>query len=253
MTRLAQGAGRRRFGIVGAGHVAPRGGAALRRGPRAIAGGVLLVLALVNGGPFGCSRSAPVDCGDCARQFGGHRVVACLGDSNTHQPEQAGWCELLAQQDGSLRFLNYGFPGGVVVPSTPRFAVLDGAYWLDRALALAPPSLVIMAFGTNDLRSGKTPAEVVEGYRKLKQRSEQAGARVLIALTPPMKPKTIDKSAEVLELNELLREAFPGETVDFFTGFDLATDLTPDGIHFTEAGHRKRAAAVSEAMARRPL
>ena len=213
--------------------------------------GALLVLAL-SSGPLGCT-SGPADCGDADRSFGGRRVVACLGDSNTHQPEQSGWCEMLDQQGGPLRFLNYGFPGGVVVPSAPRFPVLDGAYWLDRALALAPPSLVILAFGTNDLRSGKSPAEVVEGYRKLKQRSEQAGARVLIALTPPMKPKTIDKSPEVLELNELLRKAFPGETVDFHTGFDLATDLTPDGIHFTEQGQRKRAAAVSAALAQRPL
>jgi len=220
--------------------------------PRSLGIGALLVLTLARG-PLGCSTAGPADCGESARSHGGHRVVACLGDSNTHQPEQTGWCELLGQQDGPLRFLNYGFPGGVVVPSTPRFAVLDAAYWLDRALALAPPSLVILAFGTNDLRSGKSPAEVVEGYRKLKLRSEQTGARVLIALTPPMKPKTIDKSAEVVELNELLREAFPGEIVDFYTGFDLATDLTPDGIHFTEAGQRKRAAAVSEALARRPL
>jgi len=211
----------------------------------------IVALAALAFGPLGCSR--PPDCGDCERRHGGHRVVACLGDSNTHQPEQTGWCEILGQEEGPLRFLNYGFPGGVVVPSKPRFPVLDADYWLDRALALAPPSLVIMAFGTNDLRTGKTPAEVVEGYRKLKERSEQAGARVLIALAPPMKPKTIDKSAEVVELNELLRKAFPGEIVDFYTGFDIATDLTPDGLHFTESGQKKRAAAVREAMAQNPL
>jgi lysophospholipase L1-like esterase len=210
----------------------------------------LLALAL---GALGCRDAGSADCGESTRTFAGRRVVACLGDSNTHQPEQTGWCEILGERDGPLRYLNYGFPGGVVVPSEPRFPVLDAAYWLDRALALAPPSLVVLAFGTNDLRSGKSPAEVVEGYRKLKARAEEAGSRVLIALTPPMKPKTIDKSAEVLELNELLRQAFPGEIVDFYTGFDLATDLVPDGIHFTEAGQRKRAAAVTAALAQRPL
>jgi lysophospholipase L1-like esterase len=190
----------------------------------------------------GCSR-----CPDVATS----KVVACLGDSNTHQPAQTGWCEILAQESegSSLRFLNYGFPGAAAVPPPPRFPILDASYWLDRALALAPPAVVILAYGTNDLRYEMSPQQVLEGYRELKQRAEKAGARVLIALTPPMAPKKTDKSAEVVQLNDLLRATFPPQDlVDFNTGFDVKTDLTPDGLHFTESGHRKRAEAVRRAL-----
>lgn len=199
---------------------------------------------------------APVDCSGAGRRLDDVKVVACLGDSNTHQPEQTGWCDLLAEEYAgtSLKFLNYGFPGGGVVPSQPRFPVLDAYYWLDRALALAPPSVVILAYGTNDLRRHIPPADVLSHYEKLAERAKQAGVeRVLVALTPPMHPKTVDKSAEVLELNELIRKEFPPEDqLDFFTGIDVKTDLVPDGIHFSAAGHEKRAAAVREAMHLRP-
>jgi lysophospholipase L1-like esterase len=217
---------------------------------RRIGIGALLALGVA---ALGCADSRSADCGDCARRFGERRVVACLGDSNTHMPEQRSWCEILDEEGGPTRFLNYGFPGGVAAPGVPRFPVLDAAYWLDRALVLAPPSLVIFAFGTNDLRGGTSPDQVVEAYRKLKARSEEAGARVLIALTPPMAPKTNDKSPEVRELNDLLRREFPGETVDFYTDFDLATDLVPDGLHFTPAGQEKRAARVRAALTEHPL
>ena len=208
----------------------------------------------------GCSRSEPIPdstgCSDAARRGDDIQIIACLGDSNTHQPEQTGWCDLLAEDyaGSSLKFLNYGFPGGGVVPSKPRFPVLDAYYWLDRALALSPPSVVILAYGTNDLRRHIPPAEVVEHYEHLAERAKKAGVeRVLVALTPPMHPKTVDKSPEVLELNELIREKFPPEErVDFFTGFDLKRDLAPDGIHFSEAGHEKRADAVRAAMHLRP-
>lgn len=192
---------------------------------------------------MGCAASDDCDGSRVARE-----LIACLGDSNTHQPDETSWCDLLAEEskETSPRFLNYGFPGARAA-AVPKFRVIGGDYWLERALALAPPRVVILAYGTNDLQAATPPAQIVDQYRALKQQAEQAGARVLIALTPPLRLKHRDYSAEVTALNDLLRSAFPPESLlDFHTGF--AENLAPDGVHLTPEGHAKRARIVRKAL-----
>ena len=217
-----------------------RGRRAARVGGRL---GAVWVLALALA-TMGCAASG--DCGDGSPTA--PELIACLGDSNTHQPDESSWCDLLAKESSgtSRHFLNYGFPGAQSA-AIPRFRVVGGDYWLERALALAPPSVVILAYGTNDLQAATPPAQIVDQYRALKQQAEQAGARVLIALTPPLRPKGRDYSTEVAALNDLLREAFPAESlIDFHTGF--ADALAPDGVHLTPEGHARRARIVREAL-----
>ena len=51
----------------------------------------------------------------------------------------------------------------------------------------------------------------------------------------------------IRELNARLRETFPADIVDFWSGMSPA-EFTSDGIHVNDAGHAKRAAAARQAL-----
>jgi lysophospholipase L1-like esterase len=104
----------------------------------------------------------------------------------------------------------------------------------------AASSIVIIAFGTNDLAVlGLTPQEAFDAIVNLRNTSEAAGHTTFVATVPP-RPIPGDGLAE--QINALLlASSIPSDRIiDFYTGFDDLVD--PDGVHFINAGHELRAA-----------
>jgi lysophospholipase L1-like esterase len=114
--------------------------------------------------------------------------------------------------------------------------------------------VVVLAFGTNDLRYGSSPRAVARRYQALRRRAEAGGAVVYLALTPPVLPPDPDAeriAREVTRLNLMLRETWPSSRLlDFHTGFGPG-DFESDGVHVSDAGQRKRAAVARRILAPR--
>jgi lysophospholipase L1-like esterase len=189
--------------------------------------------------------------------------VACVGDSNTQSTWQGevsggfgpdrGWCEqletLLARPDWET--INAGLGGTRAVRDASIAPGWTGPVHLAYALDELAPDAVILAYGTNDLsRSHARPPEVVEALRSLHVMSTERNLFAFIALTPPLPARDAAFNARVRELNALIREVFPPETViDFWSNFE-AGDFFEDGIHLNASGQTKRARAAAAAIER---
>jgi lysophospholipase L1-like esterase len=186
------------------------------------------------------------------RNGDGRVVVACLGDSNTETqwpaPHTPKWCEFAAAERPRWTFTNHAVGGSTVTrPATAR-------PWADtqlaETLAKDAPDVVILAFGTNDVRAGRPTADVVAAYRAAVARIEAAGAVAFVALAPPIHPPEPDRTAALAALNAALREAFPAARLVGFEAGMARGDFEADGLHPNAAGQRKRAAAALRALGR---
>jgi hypothetical protein len=181
------------------------------------------------------------------RNGDGVATVACLGDSNTDAARPGTeWCEQLARVAPTVVTVNEG-RGGATAVDLPKWEY-DASGQLDEALASARPDVVVLAFGTNDLRLAYPVDEVLAAYRDLATRAQQAGAFVLIALTPPVAP-WFEGAATLNPLYALLNERLAAEwpadrLIDFASAVSAPGDYDADGIHFTASGHAKRALAA---------
>jgi alpha-tubulin suppressor-like RCC1 family protein/lysophospholipase L1-like esterase len=183
------------------------------------------------------------------RDGDGRITVACLGDSNT-QPAPAllrTWCERLLDHLPAERWrtVNRGEGGATAVEFGSL--ILAGEH-LDYALENDAVDAVILAYGTNDLLfAGAAPKDVGHAYSRLRQRARAAGVDVFAALTPPVQPSAQDINPQILELNELLAELFPGSRIiDFWS--DMSPEDYVDAVHLGESGHAKRARAAWDAL-----
>lgn len=130
----------------------------------------------------------------------------------------------------------------------PPSADLDGAAQMPHILSHSP-DVVILAYGTNDLFYGFTPAQTVACYQALYVTASEAGAVVFVALTPPQPGRAPGVTEAMVEdLNARLLVAFgTRQTIDFFTGVTAAS-LQADGLHVTDAEQQRRAGLVYAAL-----
>ena len=186
------------------------------------------------------------------RNHDGVTTVACLGDSNTFADPKPGWCDLLAEGSPGWVMSNRSWNGMSILDfgeSYGGFKLAAGPH-VEEVLTLDHPDVVILAFGTNDLKHAATPEAIVDAYAKAKAKIEATGARCLIALTPPTFPPDMSGLNPGIEaLNAKVRQQFGSDVVDFWSGMTRA-DFKPDGLHVNAAGHAKRAAAARDAIAR---
>lgn len=201
-------------------------------------------------------------------------ATICNGDSNTQSNWQGfpngtadGWCE----QVGGI---NRGVGGSTIADSGAYFGTLPlwGGYYIDAEVAGVDPfaqfatsgvflgqavrfpfplaDVVIMAFGTNDVRAGWTPSQIIHYLKKYRQRVIAAGGVPYIATTPPQFDDACaisSNDATIQLLNQRIRGNWPQRYVEFHDGFDCA-DFMPDGIHLTAGGQAKRAAAAAAVL-----
>src|SRR5262249_26097624 len=131
------------------------------------------LLPFVLGAAVACTSSAGVHDvnGD------GRVVVACLGDSNTESrwppPYTPKSWEMAAETAPGWTFVTHAVGGATVTRPTDDHSFADRQ--LDLALADRPDA-VVLAFGTNDVRAGRTTPEVIAAYRAAVARVTAQGA-----------------------------------------------------------------------------
>jgi len=161
--------------------------------------------------------------------------IGCLGDGNTAwQSTSRGWCELVipALEKTNVERLNLAQTGATAAAGTP-----SGVEQVDRAVA-GNVDAVILAFGTEDLGSGKkSPEEVVAAYQELAKKAEAAKILVFIGSIPSHPEAPND--AATGRAGALLAKSFP-EVIDFASGFEKR-DFDEDGTKLNWMGQVKRA------------
>ena len=184
----------------------------------------------------------------------GRPRVWCVGDSLTQR-----YAPRVAAAAPGWDVGDFGVGGERSDAGRDRFTQL-------LATADAPPDVVVVEFGTNDVASdvlrhepGYGPAEVVANVRDMAARAQARGACVLVGLpvgTPAPRPSDPAEARAIVRalrrgfahLRRQLRAAYPGATVDL----RLETrELFVDVLHPTPAGSELLAGRVVRAVRRR--
>ena len=116
-------------------------------------------------------------CGAAARAES--PVILVLGDSLSAGygiPVEKGWVNLLQR-----RLVERGFPYRVVNASISGDTTSGGLSRLPAALELHRPAIVVLELGANDGLRGQPPMAMSRNLSRMIERSQQAGARVLLA------------------------------------------------------------------------
>lgn len=106
-------------------------------------------------------------------------VILVLGDSLSAGygiPVEKGWVNLLQR-----RLAERGFPYRVVNASISGDTTSGGLSRLPAALELHRPAIVVLELGANDGLRGQPPMAMSRNLSRMIERSQQAGARVLLA------------------------------------------------------------------------
>ena len=165
--------------------------------------------------------------------------LLCFGDSNTYgydprsyvgdrYPPESRWTDLLAQSTG-WEVLNGGCNGRSIPAPVPaeQFPQADG--------------LVVM-LGSNDLLQGFSAAEVAARMERFLVPLLPAYSLILLVAPPPMvMGEWVQEESLVKESAALATEyAALAQRLDItFADAGLwGVELTFDGVHFSEAGHR---------------
>ena len=170
--------------------------------------------------------------------------LICFGDSNTYgydprsflgdrYPAESRWVDLMAKETG-WDMVNRGMNGREI----PRHSIPlpDG---LD---------LLIVMLGTNDLLQG-ADAEAAAARMEAFLRALPIGRdKILLIAPPPMKPgawvnssRLIDESRKLGKEYRLIAQRLG---LRFADGAEWNIELSYDGVHFTEKGHRAFAEAL---------
>ena len=162
------------------------------------------------------------------------------------------WCTLDRDFPG-IAVVNRGFGGS---------EMSDVLHYAERVVVPYRPSVVVVYAGDNDLASGKTPAQVHDGFRRFAAlvRERLPGTRVVYLAVKPS-PARAGLLARVRATNALLREDARRDSlvayVDVFTPM-LRRDGRPrqdlygaDGLHMNSAGYALWRARLAPALERR--
>ncbi|MEO2167782.1 MAG: SGNH/GDSL hydrolase family protein, partial [bacterium] len=124
-----------------------------------------------------------------------------------------------------------------------------GTRQLASALRSSDTDAIAISFGGNDLRWGnQSPAEVLEDFQAMKKMIERAEKSFFIATIAPYYGPNESTAPLILELNRLIREAFPAyQILEFHENFP-AEFMASDGTHILPIGHRDRAARAAEML-----
>lgn len=185
--------------------------------------------------------------------------ILCFGDSNTYgydprsylggrYPKDVRWPGRL--EAAGWEVVNEGENGR----SIPRLDwETDAAV---QAVRRAKPNVLVILLGTNDLlqRPGlgaKVCAERMERFLTALLAEVPAGPRVLLAAPPPMWPGTWVSDSSLVRESRRLAACYEALAKRLDAGFADAgkwnVELSFDGVHFSEAGHRTFAERMSEA------
>ena len=177
--------------------------------------------------------------------------ILCFGDSNTYgydprsyfggrYPAEHRWVDLLAQKTGH-EVLNAGANGREIPKRSTE------AYGLDVTVDL----LVIM-LGSNDLLQGNDVTTGVSRMEVFLTQLSSERERILLVAPPPMKLGAWVQQEHLItdsfELGEAYRRLAQKMGIHFANAGAWDIDLTFDGIHFSEKGHRAFAVGLHQTL-----
>lgn len=189
----------------------------------------------------------------------GKITIGCYGDSNTlmafmGDQARASWPEYLSQfvnLPGIFEVKNrgIGFAGAVNDGRTIWGVSLNAESYLLPMLDPLQIDVAVMAYGTNDIKVGHGPQEIVDAYLNLKAATEALDIPTFIALTPMDYSSNEEKQGKILELNNLLNSTLaPASIIDFFSTVTFPDDYELPGLHFLSPGHLKRGQAAYQLL-----
>jgi lysophospholipase L1-like esterase len=106
------------------------------------------------------------------------------------------------------------------------------------------PDVVIISYPTNDIVNGYDPKEMMDNLRYMFQQLNANGIRTYIATSQP-RNLTTDQRTILRQLVDSIQNNFRNYSINFWDdlvandgSYMLRADLTVDGIHPTDVGHR---------------
>ena len=169
--------------------------------------------------------------------------ILCFGDSNTYGYDPRGffgdrygagnrWVDLLEKQTGH-ECINAG-ANGREIPRNP--------YALQLLDEHAPVDIFLVMLGTNELLQGASASEATARMEVVLNQLLPHCKRILLVAPPPMKRgawvPTDERVAESIHLAEEYHLLAEKLNIPFVDTREWNIDLTFDGVHFTEEGHR---------------
>ena len=179
--------------------------------------------------------------------------ILCFGDSNTYGYDPRGffgdrygaedrWVDLLAKQTGH-DCINAGASGREI----PR-----SSYALRLPTEQQEVDIFLVMLGTNDLLQGATAKEAAARMEFFLNQLLAHCKQVLLVAPPPMKRgawvPTDALVAESVHLAEEYKRLAEKLNIPFADTRQWDIELTFDGVHFTEEGHRSFAAHLMEVI-----
>ena len=172
--------------------------------------------------------------------------VLCYGDANTYgydprgffgdrYPKESRWVDILAQRTG-WQIQNEG-QNGREIPSRQFQYQRAG-----ELLAQSSPDIFAIMLGTNDLLRGYSAVETCSRMEAFLRYIQPKCGQLLLIAPPPMKrgawvteESLITESVKLAEVYQALSQKLG---ISFVNAGQWNVDLTFDGVHFTEEGHR---------------
>lgn len=184
--------------------------------------------------------------------------IACTGDSLTWTLANPTWVTMLRElvEDRDWAVQDSAMIGatitdqGLYYGSTPPVPFYGG-WWIQRIVTSWHPDILIVAFGTNDVRIPGIRAMDI-ALRLVEQviALDGQGVHAYVALIPPFfEPAPVSDNALIDQTNMILAFALGSRMMDFHSGF-VREDFTADGVHLTPSGHQKRAAIAAVTLER---
>ena len=179
--------------------------------------------------------------------------LLCIGDSNTYgydprlflgsrYSETIYWT---GQLNGWTVF-NFGM-NGLSVPT-------DSKTW-HNLMESRTPDLIIVMLGSNDLLAGRSAEETAKRMETFLRDLLRCGRTVLLIAPPVMKPGVwVQGEAKIDEsrkLSHLFKDLADRLGTDFVDAEEWNVELSFDGVHFTEAGHRAFAQGLNNHLEER--
>ena len=138
-------------------------------------------------------------------------------------------------QKTGWQVINLGLNGRTIPKSQRELDVLD------QALREAAPQLLILLLGTNDILQGYSPQMTAQKMTELIGHCKFRFPQLPLLLLSPPSARLWDASLsrKIAALGPLYREISQAQSIPFL--LLPALPLAFDGVHFSEAGHRRLA------------
>jgi len=154
--------------------------------------------------------------------------------------------ETLKEDTGSQHVLNVAFGGSTLEAC---------AHFFDRLVVAARPCSLVVYAGDNDLGDGRSPAHVVESYRKMVAKRDAMLPGVALGfISIKSSPSRYQINDRIVETNAAIRALSGQQPKDYYIDVSphilgpdskpLAEYFQPDGLHLSPAGYRVWAKAI---------